>query len=688
MGLTCNLFVSGLRQRILELSVKPFTFTRGTGTDECTCEPCLRRSRLKFASIACGTSIQDTLEYRREKATTADIELPCEECEQRNGIIHVSFGVNTVQHGLFGTGVETGANTDFVEVRNRHVNTDQKNFRSLETNTEHLATKHAGSMVDKAVLLSNGGYRTITSNTTPPLMVTFGVNTDDRNWKQAEPALDSSLNIPDDIKLRQTVESVAVRSVETREIETSTDEAFFENQKKETVENKEVAKKSVAVGTNFASNVTRMVDKYVDSTVRTRDVGTRTPPPPPPPLQPLRSSSCQTINQIKTMISIGSGDCTLSLSECDLCKGTAGTRVGSKSADELEFSGFEVGTQTESTRIDRLPSFEGASTVSTASGPDERSSDRTDSNTNQAKASDLPPPSQQRRSNWDTSSEDQSVSGSSQYDRQDSDSKSDLVQKEQFASSAESTNVSQLQSSLEKDSKPEPKVQRGIQRIFSPKLEKPELDAAMWTSQTSAISDASSDRGAELTEESTVVCPLDDDEEKLDEVEEEIGEKSSPKLNIKKIDFKKPRQTRAFELSKAAAAKKLLTSDTAQGQLQMQRQGTSSVAANGKHHQQSTAAFHRSSIQSRSVRLDSKKGDSLAYITEKKQFQHGQGTSQAAVGKVAKRAVAPQTPPSTGLKVRCFEIFWVWFVTRPFELYVSLLRIRKVAGSFSSLGNK
>lgn len=74
-----------------------------------------------------------------------------------------------------------------------------------------------------------------------------------------------------------------------------------------------------------------------------------------------------------------------------------------------------------------------------------------------------------------------------------------------------------------------------------------------------------------------------------------------------KFDFTKPRATRAFALSKAAATKKLLTSENQNGKK------VSETTANSSNY------FKRNAVQSRSVRVESKnKGDHLAYITDKK----------------------------------------------------------------------
>ncbi|KRZ04010.1 KN motif and ankyrin repeat domain-containing protein 2 [Trichinella zimbabwensis] len=79
------------------------------------------------------------------------------------------------------------------------------------------------------------------------------------------------------------------------------------------------------------------------------------------------------------------------------------------------------------------------------------------------------------------------------------------------------------------------------------------------------------------------------------------------KMNTKRrFDFTKPRPTRAFNLSKAAAAKKLLTSRT-ENQTRKCQPNTSA------------SRFQRSALQSKSLRVDSKnKGDHLAFFTDKR----------------------------------------------------------------------
>ncbi len=74
-----------------------------------------------------------------------------------------------------------------------------------------------------------------------------------------------------------------------------------------------------------------------------------------------------------------------------------------------------------------------------------------------------------------------------------------------------------------------------------------------------------------------------------------------------KIDLSKPKPTRAFELSRAAVVKKLLTSD---------KQSTTQQQA-----------FVRGTVASKSVRLEGNKGDNLAYITDQKQRNTGQSSS-------------------------------------------------------------
>lgn len=71
-------------------------------------------------------------------------------------------------------------------------------------------------------------------------------------------------------------------------------------------------------------------------------------------------------------------------------------------------------------------------------------------------------------------------------------------------------------------------------------------------------------------------------------VEEHIEEQKKEEANVeRKVDITKPRSTRAFELSRAAAMKKLLTQE------------------------QNKEPFQRATNTTRSLRISSRRGDSL-----------------------------------------------------------------------------
>ncbi|KRX26531.1 KN motif and ankyrin repeat domain-containing protein 2 [Trichinella nelsoni] len=105
------------------------------------------------------------------------------------------------------------------------------------------------------------------------------------------------------------------------------------------------------------------------------------------------------------------------------------------------------------------------------------------------------------------------------------------------------------------------------------------------------------------------------------------------KMNTKRrFDFTKPRPTRAFNLSKAAAAKKLLTSQTENQTRKCQRNTSAS-------------RFQRSALQSKSLRVDSKnKGDHLAFFTDK---QAAEGRKYAISNKSS--SVAKEEEKEDGL---------------------------------------
>lgn len=83
---------------------------------------------------------------------------------------------------------------------------------------------------------------------------------------------------------------------------------------------------------------------------------------------------------------------------------------------------------------------------------------------------------------------------------------------------------------------------------------------------------------------------------------------TAPVAPPRRVDFSKPRGTRATALSQAAATKKLL---------QTSPQETSGATASGGKGVVDTANFRRGTYMSRSVRVENKKGDSLAYIADK-----------------------------------------------------------------------
>ncbi|XP_003373344.1 ankyrin repeat-containing domain protein [Trichinella spiralis] len=97
------------------------------------------------------------------------------------------------------------------------------------------------------------------------------------------------------------------------------------------------------------------------------------------------------------------------------------------------------------------------------------------------------------------------------------------------------------------------------------------------------------------------------------------------KMNTKRrFDFTKPRPTRAFNLSKAAAAKKLLTSQT-ENQTRKCQPNTSA------------SRFQRSALQSKSLRVDSKnKGDHLAFFADKQAAEGRKSAISSKSSSVAK----------------------------------------------------
>ncbi|KRZ14572.1 KN motif and ankyrin repeat domain-containing protein 2 [Trichinella pseudospiralis] len=97
------------------------------------------------------------------------------------------------------------------------------------------------------------------------------------------------------------------------------------------------------------------------------------------------------------------------------------------------------------------------------------------------------------------------------------------------------------------------------------------------------------------------------------------------KMNTKrKFDFTKPRPTRAFNLSKAAAAKKLLTSRT-ENQTRKCQPNTSA------------SRFQRSALQSKSLRVQSKnKGDHLAFFTDRRATESRKSANSNKLPSVAK----------------------------------------------------
>lgn len=115
---------------------------------------------------------------------------------------------------------------------------------------------------------------------------------------------------------------------------------------------------------------------------------------------------------------------------------------------------------------------------------------------------------------------------------------------------------------------------------------------------------------------------LGDDEELVDDLE---GSKAS--WSSRRVDFTKPRGTRATELSRAAATKKLLTTDTED--------------------QQQKPSFQRGTYMSRSCRVESRKGDPLAYITEKRSA--AAATPASAKSSDSASAVV-SSKPATGLR--------------------------------------
>lgn len=117
-----------------------------------------------------------------------------------------------------------------------------------------------------------------------------------------------------------------------------------------------------------------------------------------------------------------------------------------------------------------------------------------------------------------------------------------------------------------------------------------------------------------------------------------------------KFDFTKPRATRAFALSKAAATKKLLMTD------QNQKIVSSSSAPSSSSSSMDANNFRRNTVQSRSVRVEGKnKGDPLAYITDKKHATSNVGVVRNGGGsKIISSNGTATTPnvkkPSIGLK--------------------------------------
>jgi hypothetical protein len=89
----------------------------------------------------------------------------------------------------------------------------------------------------------------------------------------------------------------------------------------------------------------------------------------------------------------------------------------------------------------------------------------------------------------------------------------------------------------------------------------------------------------------------------------EDDENSAVTRRMTAVDFKQPRATRAFELSRAAAMKKLLTEEN--------KGASVAVGSRRKTGNSDKQAFERGSGASQSLRVTSRKGDSLEYIADR-----------------------------------------------------------------------